>query len=148
MMYHPPIFRCDPFWRCYRLVSRDKVIENQIQKVQRLLTLPSTPTPSHREHFGELARSCRTVDEDEREHMFIQIPDPDYVPEPIYPEYIPLDDEHVFPAEEQPLPPVALPTAESPRYVSETDPEEDLEEYDDDESEDGTVDYPMDGGDA
>ncbi|GKG10557.1 hypothetical protein Tco_0341957, partial [Tanacetum coccineum] len=41
-------------------------------------------------------------DEDEREPMFIQPHDPDYVPEPMYPEYIPLEDEHVFPAEEQP----------------------------------------------
>ncbi|GJV19557.1 putative reverse transcriptase domain-containing protein, partial [Tanacetum coccineum] len=73
--------------------------------------------------------------------------DPDYVPEPIYPEYIPLEDEHEFPAEEQPLPPVDSPTAESPGYVTESDPEEDLEEYEDDETEDGPVDYPMDGGD-
>ncbi|GKB08149.1 hypothetical protein Tco_0836433 [Tanacetum coccineum] len=74
-------------------------------------------------------------------------PDPDYVPEPIYPEYIPLEDEHVFPVEEQPLPPVDSPTVESPGYVAESDPEEDPEEYKDDETEDGLVDYPMDGGD-
>ncbi|GJV51190.1 hypothetical protein Tco_1446931 [Tanacetum coccineum] len=81
-------------------------------------------------------------DEDEREPMFIQPHDPDYVPEPMYPEYIPLEDEHVFPVEEQPLPPVDSPTAESPGYVVESDPEE----YEDDETEDGPVDYPMDGG--
>ncbi|GKF14397.1 hypothetical protein Tco_0055859, partial [Tanacetum coccineum] len=81
-------------------------------------------------------------DEDEREPMFIQAHDPDYVPEPIYPEYIPLEDEHEFPAEEHPLPPV-----DSPGYVTESDPEEDPEEYEDDETEDGPVDYPMDGGD-
>ncbi|GJT35259.1 hypothetical protein Tco_0925678 [Tanacetum coccineum] len=86
-------------------------------------------------------------DEDEREPMFIQAHDPDYVPEPIYPEYIPLEDEHELPAEEQPLPPVDSPTAESPGYVTESDPEEDPEEYEDDETEDGPVDYPMDGGD-
>ncbi|GJX42931.1 hypothetical protein Tco_0259607 [Tanacetum coccineum] len=86
-------------------------------------------------------------DEDEREPMFIQAHDPDYVPEPIYPEYIPLEDDHEFPAEEQPLPPVDSPTAESPGYITESDPEEDPEEYEDDESEDGPVDYPMDGGD-
>ncbi|GJS78935.1 hypothetical protein Tco_0728816 [Tanacetum coccineum] len=57
------------------------------------------------------------------------------------------EDEHEFPAEEQPLPPVDSPTAESPRHVIESDPEEDLEEYEDDETEDGPVDYPMDGGD-
>ncbi|GJY78063.1 hypothetical protein Tco_0483864 [Tanacetum coccineum] len=83
-------------------------------------------------------------DEDEREPMLIHAHDPDYVPEPIYPEYIPLEEEHEFPAEEQSLPPVDLPTAESPGYVTESDPEEDPEEYEDDETEDGPVDYPMD----
>nr|GEV05700.1 hypothetical protein [Tanacetum cinerariifolium] len=57
-------------------------------------------------------------DEDEHELMFIQPHDHDFVLEPIYPEYIPLEDEHILSAEEQPLPPV-----------------------------DGPVDYPMDGGD-
>ncbi|GJS35525.1 hypothetical protein Tco_0533907 [Tanacetum coccineum] len=73
--------------------------------------------------------------------------DPNYVPEPIYPEYIPLEDDHEFPAEEQPLPPIDSPTTESPGYVTESDPEEDPEGYEDDETEDGPVDYPMDGGD-
>ncbi|GJW30914.1 putative reverse transcriptase domain-containing protein [Tanacetum coccineum] len=86
-------------------------------------------------------------DEDEREPMLVQAHDPDYVSKPIYPEYIPLEDEYEFPAEEQPLPPVDSPTAESPGYVTESDPEEDPEEYEDDETEDGPVDYPMDGGD-
>ncbi|GJT63574.1 hypothetical protein Tco_1015054 [Tanacetum coccineum] len=86
-------------------------------------------------------------DEDEREPMFIQAHDPDYVPEPVYPEYIPLEDDHEFSAEEQPLPPIDSPTTESPGYVTELDPEEDPEEYKDDETEDGPVDYPMDGGD-
>ncbi|GJU64559.1 hypothetical protein Tco_1246394 [Tanacetum coccineum] len=56
-------------------------------------------------------------------------------------------DEHVFPAEEQPLPPVDSPTAESHGYITESDPEEDPEEYEDDETKDGLVDYPMDVGD-
>ncbi|GKG33178.1 hypothetical protein Tco_0430688, partial [Tanacetum coccineum] len=85
-------------------------------------------------------------DEDECDPMFIQPHGPDYVPEPMYPEYISLDDEHVFLAEEQPLPPVVSPTNESPGYVIESDPKEDPEEYEDDETEDGPVDYPMDGG--
>ncbi|GKC90808.1 hypothetical protein Tco_1151457, partial [Tanacetum coccineum] len=72
--------------------------------------------------------------------------DLDYVPEPMYPEYIPLQDKHVFLAKEQPLPPVVSTTAESPGYVTESDPEEDPEKYEDDEIEDGPVDYPMDGG--
>ncbi|GKC68766.1 hypothetical protein Tco_1101364, partial [Tanacetum coccineum] len=73
--------------------------------------------------------------------------DPNYVSEPIYIEYIPLEDEHEFPAEEQPLPPVDSPTVESPGYVTESDAEEDPEEYEDDETEDGPADYPMEGGD-
>nr|GEV63601.1 putative reverse transcriptase domain-containing protein [Tanacetum cinerariifolium] len=73
--------------------------------------------------------------------------DPDYVPEPMYPEYIPLEDEHVLSAEEQPLPPIDSPIVESSGYVAESDPEEDPKEYEDDELEDGPVDYHMDGGD-
>nr|GFA41085.1 hypothetical protein [Tanacetum cinerariifolium] len=61
-------------------------------------------------------------DEDEHEPMFIQPHDLDFVPEPIYPEYIPLEDEH-------------------------SDPEADPEEYEDDVTEDGPADYPMDEGD-
>ncbi|GJW39474.1 reverse transcriptase domain-containing protein, partial [Tanacetum coccineum] len=86
-------------------------------------------------------------DEDEREPMFVQAHDPDYVPEHAYPEYIPLEDEHVFPAKEQPLPSVDSSIAESPGYITKSDPEEDLEEYEDDETEDGLIDYPMDRGD-
>ncbi|GKE37223.1 hypothetical protein Tco_1460628 [Tanacetum coccineum] len=78
-------------------------------------------------------------DDDKREPMFVQAHDPDYVPEPIYPEYIPLEDEHVFLAEEQPLPLVDSPTALSPGYVADSDPEEDSEEE--------HADYPTDGGD-
>ncbi|GJS37070.1 hypothetical protein Tco_0535452 [Tanacetum coccineum] len=86
------------------------------------------------------------INEDEREPMFVHAHDLDYVSEPIYPEYIPLEDDHKFPAKEQPLPPVDSPTAESLGYVTESDPEEDPEEYKDDDTEDGPVDY-MDGRD-
>nr|GEV19632.1 hypothetical protein [Tanacetum cinerariifolium] len=86
-------------------------------------------------------------EEDDCELMFIQPHDPDYVPEPMYPEYIPREDEHVLSAEEQPLPPIVLLTAESAGYVAESDLKEDLEDYEDDESEDGPVDYHIDGGD-
>nr|GFA83192.1 hypothetical protein [Tanacetum cinerariifolium] len=65
----------------------------------------------------------------------------------IYPEYIPLEDEHILLAEEQTLPPVVSPTVESPGYVAKLDPEEDPEEYEEDEAKDSPVDYPMDGGD-
>nr|GEX82077.1 hypothetical protein [Tanacetum cinerariifolium] len=85
-------------------------------------------------------------DEDERELRFIQAHDPDFVPEPVYPEYIPLEDEHVLPVEEQPLPLVDSPTTESPGYIVESDPKEDPE-YEDDEEQDGPVDYPIGKGD-
>ncbi|GKF40411.1 hypothetical protein Tco_0120472, partial [Tanacetum coccineum] len=119
----------------------------------RLPTLPFTLIRSQAESSRKPMRRYLTEtlpvpqDEDEREPMFVQAHDLDYVPEPIYPEYIPLEDEHEFPAEEQPLPPVDSPTTESPRYVTESDPEEDPEEYEDDETEDGPVDYLMDEGD-
>nr|GEW41781.1 hypothetical protein [Tanacetum cinerariifolium] len=57
------------------------------------------------------------------------------------------NEKHVLPAKEQPLPPVVSPTTESLGYVTESDPEVDPEEYEGDESEDGTVDYPMEDGD-
>ncbi|GKB65154.1 hypothetical protein Tco_0921340 [Tanacetum coccineum] len=50
-----------------------------------------------------------------------------FVPEPVYPEFLLVDDE-VFPAEEQPLPVADSPTHQSPGYIPESDPEEDLEE--------------------
>nr|GEV50136.1 hypothetical protein [Tanacetum cinerariifolium] len=75
-------------------------------------------------------------DEDEHEPMFIQPHDPNFVPEAIYPEYIPLEEEHILSAEEQPLPLVVSPTVESRGYVAELDPEEDPGEHEDDEIED------------
>ncbi|GJR07028.1 hypothetical protein Tco_0530012 [Tanacetum coccineum] len=73
-------------------------------------------------------------------------PLPGFVPEPVYPEYMPQEDE-VFPAEEQPLHAAASPTAQSPDYVLESDPEADPEEYDDEDPEEDPVNYPADGGD-
>nr|GEW09095.1 protein DJ-1 homolog C [Tanacetum cinerariifolium] len=110
------------------------------------------------EYFWEPTRSYQTEapkshihhqppqDEDEHELMFIQPHDSDFVPEPIYPEYIPLEDEHILSAEEQPLPPIVSPTAESLGYVAESDLEEYPKEYEEDETEDGPIDYPMDEG--
>ncbi|GKD02429.1 hypothetical protein Tco_1177403, partial [Tanacetum coccineum] len=131
-------FRCNPNLGVLQIGTRAKVIENQqscLLHRLRLPTLPSTPTLSQAESSGEPMR-----------RYLMEPHDPDYVPERIYPEYIPLEDEHEFLAEEHPLPPVVSPTAESPGYVVESDPEEDPEEYEDDETEDGPVDYPMDEG--
>nr|GEV23577.1 reverse transcriptase domain-containing protein [Tanacetum cinerariifolium] len=79
------------------------------------------PSPDYIPGLEEPQTPPVSQDEDEREPMFIQPYDPDYVPEPMYHEYIPLEDEHVPPAEEQPLPPVDSPTAELPGYVAERD---------------------------
>nr|GFC92677.1 hypothetical protein [Tanacetum cinerariifolium] len=46
-------------------------------------------------------------------------PSPDYIPGPEYQEYLPSADD-MLPAKEQPLPAAVSPTAESPRYITET----------------------------
>nr|GFA05776.1 hypothetical protein [Tanacetum cinerariifolium] len=61
-------------------------------------------------------------------------PLPDFVLEPVYPEFMPSKDE-VFLGEEQPLPVVVSPTTDSPGYIADSDPEED------------PTGYPTDGGD-
>nr|GFC71979.1 hypothetical protein [Tanacetum cinerariifolium] len=86
------------------------------------MMLIAPPSPDYIPGLKEPQTPPAPQDEDEHEPMFIQPHDPDFVPEPIYPEYKPLEDEHILPAEEQPLLP-------------------------DDEAEDGLVDYPIDGGD-
>nr|GEU86821.1 putative reverse transcriptase domain-containing protein [Tanacetum cinerariifolium] len=67
-------------------------------------------------------------------------PLPKFVPEPVYPEFMPPEDE-VFPAEEQPLPAAVSPTAKLPGYIADSDLEEDPADYpanrgDDDEDDD------------
>ncbi|GKD46239.1 hypothetical protein Tco_1270884, partial [Tanacetum coccineum] len=64
-------------------------------------------------------------------------PSPNFVPEPVYPEFMPPEDD-VLPAEEQPLPAAVSPTADSPCYITESDLEEDLEEDNEDPEEDPT----------
>ncbi|GJU72716.1 hypothetical protein Tco_1264121 [Tanacetum coccineum] len=64
---------------------------------------------------------------------------PDYVPGPEYLEYLAPSDEEV-PIKDQPYVVADLPIALSPGYVADSDPEED--------SKDGPVDYPADGGDS
>ncbi|GJW09405.1 hypothetical protein Tco_1575232 [Tanacetum coccineum] len=66
---------------------------------------------------------------------------PEFVPKPLYSEFMPPEDE-VFPAEEQPLPAAVSPTADSPGYIADSDPEEDEEDPEED-----PIDYPADGGD-
>nr|GFC51882.1 hypothetical protein [Tanacetum cinerariifolium] len=82
------------------------------------------------------------------------LPSPDYIPEPEappsqgyilgpeYPEYLPPADDMLL-AEEQPLPAAVSPTAESPGYITESEPEMEPEENDgDDEKYEGdSIDY-------
>ncbi|GJW50503.1 hypothetical protein Tco_0091854 [Tanacetum coccineum] len=67
---------------------------------------------------------------------------PDYIPGPEYPKYLAPSDEEV-PVEDQPYVVVDSPIALSSGYITDSDPKEDQE----DESEDGLVDYPADRGD-
>nr|GEX79224.1 putative reverse transcriptase domain-containing protein [Tanacetum cinerariifolium] len=77
-------------------------------------------------------------------------PSPEFVPEPVYPEFMPAEDD-ILPAEEQPLPATASPTIESLGYIDEfdleDDPEEDPEEDPEDDPEEDLADYPADGED-
>ncbi|GJS43383.1 hypothetical protein Tco_0568426 [Tanacetum coccineum] len=68
-----------------------------------------------------------------------------FVPEPVYPEFLPKDD--VLPVEEQPLPVAASPTTKSPGYIPKSDHEEDPDEDDEEDPEEDPADYPADKGD-
>ncbi|GJR52934.1 hypothetical protein Tco_1403455, partial [Tanacetum coccineum] len=65
-------------------------------------------------------------------------PSPNYMPGPEYPEYLAPSDKEV-PVEDQPYAVADSPVALSPGYIADSDPVED--------SKDGPVDYPADGGD-
>ncbi|GJS86762.1 hypothetical protein Tco_0769398 [Tanacetum coccineum] len=148
-------FRCDPDLGVLQIGIRAKVIESQVVMSSTSFAVTYTSVYTN----SKPGRVFWGADEEISDGGIPRVivlgydgllmhPDMilDYVPEPIYPEYIPLEDEHEFPAEEQPLSPVDSPTAESPGYVTESDPDEDLEEYEDDETEDGPIDYPLWGG--
>nr|GEW35821.1 hypothetical protein [Tanacetum cinerariifolium] len=135
------------FWGADEELSDGGSLRVIVYRYDGLPMLPvASPSPDYIPGPEEPQIPPAPQDEDEHELMFIQSHDPNFVPEPIYPKYIPLKDEHIVSTEEQPLPPLVSPTGESPWYVVESDPEEDPEEYEEDETEDGPVDYPMDGG--
>nr|GFA96114.1 hypothetical protein [Tanacetum cinerariifolium] len=77
------------------------------------------------------------------EHPPLPVYVPEFVPELVYPKFMPTEDD-ILPAEEEPLPTAASPTTESPGYVADSNPDEDLEE----DPEDDHADYPADGGDG
>nr|GEV35173.1 hypothetical protein [Tanacetum cinerariifolium] len=64
-----------------------------------------------------------------------------YVPELVYLEYMPLEDD-VFPAEEQPLPVAATPTADSLGFILEFDPNGDPNEDEEEDPKEDPADYP------
>ncbi|GJU14515.1 hypothetical protein Tco_1142481 [Tanacetum coccineum] len=70
----------------------------------------------------------------------------EFVPELVYPEFMPPEDD-VLPAEEQPLPAAVSHTANSPGYIPESDSEEASEEDDDEDPEEDPSDYPTDRDD-
>ncbi|GJS84636.1 putative reverse transcriptase domain-containing protein [Tanacetum coccineum] len=82
------------------------------------------------------------VPEPEHPPLLVYVP---YIPKPAYPDFMPPEDD-VLPAEEQPLPAAVSPTADSPGYITESDPEEDPKEDDEDPEED-PADYPTDKDD-
>nr|GEU73563.1 reverse transcriptase domain-containing protein [Tanacetum cinerariifolium] len=79
----------------------------------------ASPSPDYIPGLKELQTPPAPQAEDKHEPMFIQPHDLDFVPNPVY-----------------------------PKYVAELDLEEDPKEYEDDETEDGPVDYPMNEGDV
>ncbi|GJV17250.1 hypothetical protein Tco_1362573 [Tanacetum coccineum] len=70
----------------------------------------------------------------------------EFVPEPVYREFMPPEDDILL-AEEQPLPAAVSPTSDSPGYIPESDPEEDPKEDDDEDPEEDPTDYPTDRDD-
>ncbi|GJR68149.1 putative reverse transcriptase domain-containing protein [Tanacetum coccineum] len=66
---------------------------------------------------------------------------PKFIPEPVYLEFMPPEDD-VLLAEEQLLPAAVSPTADSLGYITDSDPEEDEEDPEED-----PIDYPADKGD-
>nr|GEZ63206.1 reverse transcriptase domain-containing protein [Tanacetum cinerariifolium] len=75
-------------------------------------------------------------------------PSPEYIPGPEYPKYLPPTDDMLL-AEEQPLPAAVSPTVESPRYITELEPEMEPKENDgdDEKSEGDAIDYSTSEGD-
>nr|GEU47265.1 reverse transcriptase domain-containing protein [Tanacetum cinerariifolium] len=66
-------------------------------------------------------------------------PSPEFVPELVYPEFMPVEDD-ILPVEEQPLLVAASPATES-------DPDKDLDDDREDDPEEDPADYPAGGGD-
>ncbi|GJZ92528.1 hypothetical protein Tco_0664593 [Tanacetum coccineum] len=78
-------------------------------------------------------------------------PSPNYVPRPEHPpspDYFMLPEDDVFLAEEQPLPAAVSPITDSPSYITESDPEWDPKEEDDEDPKEDLIDYPTNKDDV
>ncbi|GJV47361.1 hypothetical protein Tco_1437573 [Tanacetum coccineum] len=73
-------------------------------------------------------------------------PSPEFVPEPVYLEFMPPEDD-ILPTKEEPLLAAISPTIDSPGYVPESNPKEDPKEGDDEDPKEDPADYPADEGD-
>ncbi|GKB85475.1 hypothetical protein Tco_0957747 [Tanacetum coccineum] len=147
MKYHPqPIFRCDPNLEVLQIgiKSQDTVMSDS-KDFTVTYTAVSNPFADLPDIGSPGVDGPTVMPEDPYAYVvaaFQAPPSPDYMSKPVYPEFIPLEDE-ILPAEEQPLPTAVSPTADSPGYVPESDPEED----DDEDPEEDPTDYPTDGRD-
>nr|GEY04268.1 hypothetical protein [Tanacetum cinerariifolium] len=137
------LYRCDPIWGCYRLVSEpgyrepgrvfwganEKLSDEGSPRVivygyDGLSMQPVAPPSPEYVPGPEHPPSPDFVLGPEHPPFPVYVP---YLPEPEYPEYlVPFDAE--APLEDQPLPVDASPTALSPGYVADSDPDEDPKE--------------------
>nr|GFB84655.1 hypothetical protein [Tanacetum cinerariifolium] len=105
------------------------------------LVMEAPPSPDYN-HFQIFQKGSNYIPRPEAP------PSPDYIPGPEYQEYLPPADD-MLPAEEQPLPAAVSPTALSPGYITESEPEMEPEEDDGDneKSEGDSIEYPTSRGD-
>nr|GEZ10960.1 hypothetical protein [Tanacetum cinerariifolium] len=76
------------------------------------------------------------------EHPPLPVYVPEFVPELVYPKFMPAEDD-ILPVKEEPLPADASPTTESLGYIDESNPDEDPK----DDPEEDPADYSANGGD-
>ncbi|GJX61506.1 hypothetical protein Tco_0294406 [Tanacetum coccineum] len=117
-------------------------IGTDIAKISRKRSKPDNHGHGNGKENTRARRMLSKVNKNSSNHP----PSPDFVPESVYLEFMPPEDE-VLSTEEQPLPAAVSPTADSPSYVPESDPEEDPEEEDDEDPKEDPADYPANGVD-
>ncbi|GJT30816.1 retrovirus-related pol polyprotein from transposon TNT 1-94 [Tanacetum coccineum] len=115
----------------------DFLSEIEPKKIQSCHQIWHHPRSPNNGGCGRLSTDYVPALREQSRHSSRQINVPG--PGPEYPEYLAPSDEEV-PVEDQPYAVADSPIALSPGYVADSDPEED--------SEDGPVDYPADGGDG